>query len=69
MQIFRVSLMLVHLSSKKMCLNRYLTYHLKAYRTSNNMVLKLSAQRVRKKFCDFKKLLKLLVILTNSPPF
>ena len=45
MQIFLVTLMLVHISSKKICLLRHSTYHLKAHRISNNMVLKLPVQR------------------------
>ena len=36
-----VTLMLVRVSYKKMCLQRYSTYHLKAHSISNNMVLKL----------------------------
>ena len=34
-----LTLMLVHASSKKMCLCRYSTYRLKAHGISNNMVL------------------------------
>ena len=45
---FLVTLMLVHVSSKKMCLWRHSIYHLKAHRISNNMVLKLPAQRQEK---------------------
>ena len=41
---FLVTLMLLHVSSKKMCLLSHLTYHLKAHRVSNNMVLILPAQ-------------------------
>ena len=47
--IFVVTLMLVLISSKEMCLYRFSTYHLKAHRISNNMVLKLPAQRYKKK--------------------
>ena len=39
------TLMLVHVSSKKMSLSRYLTYQLKVHRISNNMALKVPAQR------------------------
>ena len=46
---FLVTLMLVHVSSKKMCLYRHLTCHLKAHRISNNMVLKSHAQEVKEK--------------------
>ena len=38
------TMMLVHVSYNKMGLQRYSTYHLKAHRISNNMVLKLPVQ-------------------------
>ena len=38
--VFLVILMLVHVSSKIMCLKRYSVHHLKAQRISNNMLLK-----------------------------
>ena len=44
---FLGTLMLVHVSSKKMCLQRPSTYHLKAHRISNNVVLKLLARSKR----------------------
>ena len=40
---FLVTLMLVHVSSKNMCLQRQT--HLKAHRISNDMVLELPTQR------------------------
>ena len=46
------SVMLVHVSSKKMCLLSHSTYHLKAHRIGNSMVLKLPAQRQEKGYGD-----------------
>ena len=40
-----VILMLVYVSSKKMCLSRHSAYHLKAHRISNIMAPNLAAQR------------------------
>ena len=43
-QIFRVTLMLVYVYSKKMCLLSHSTYHLQVHGISKNMILKLPAQ-------------------------
>ena len=53
MQIFLVTLMLVHASSKKMCLERHSTYYLKAQRTRNNMVPNNLHTEVRKRIFFF----------------
>ena len=52
-------MMLVHVSSKKMCLYRHSEYHLKAHRVSNNGI-KITCIEVRKKYGDCDK---------NSPGF
>ena len=58
--------MLVHVSSKKMCLKRHPTYHLKAQRISNNMLLK-HTHRGKEKSSDHKNVLQLLELFTCNP--
>ena len=57
--IFLVPLPFLHVSSKKRCLQRLFTYHLKAHTISNKLVSKVSAQKKGKKSYDsYKYVLK-----------
>ena len=42
---FLMTLVCLDVSSKKRCLKRHFTYHLKAHTRSNKLVLKVSAQK------------------------
>ena len=65
MQTWRVDfllvyLMLVHVSSKKMRLERNSIYHLKAHRISNNMILELQRQGKKKVMVCLNSVLKIV---------
>ena len=63
-----MTLACLNISSKKKCLKRLFTYHLKAHKISNKLVIKVSAQKKGEKVMTATNMCSNLVGKWDSPP-